>query len=92
MSDTPGAAPARSLVTKIVSGYVSKNQIVPADMPTLIATVHQSLLSLGKSTEPEPNRSPAVPIRRSVTPNYVVCLECGWRAKTLRRHLQVRQG
>ena len=93
MSDTPGAAPvARSLVTKIVSGYVSKNQIVPADMPTLIATVHQSLLSLGKSTEPEPNRSPAVPIRRSVTPNYVVCLECGWRAKTLRRHLQVRHG
>ena len=92
MSDTPGAAPARSLVTKIVSGYVSKNQIVPADMPTLIATVHQSLLSLGKSTEPEPNRSPAVPIRRSVTPNYVVCLECGWRANTLRRHLQVRHG
>jgi predicted transcriptional regulator len=90
MSDTPGAAPARSLVTKIVSGYVSKNQIVPADMPTLIATVHQSLLSLGKSTEPEP--SPAIPIRRSVTPNYVVCLECGWRAKTLRRHLQVRHG
>ena len=74
MSDTPGAAPvARSLVTKIVSGYVSKNQIVPADMPALIATVHQSLLSLGKATEPEPNRSPAVPIRRSVTPNYVMC-------------------
>ena len=93
MSDTPGAAPvARSLVTKIVSGYVSKNQIAPADMPTLIATVHQSLLSLGKATEPEPNRSPAVPIRRSVTPNYVVCLECGWQAKTLRRHLQVRHG
>ena len=93
MSDTPGAAPARSLVTKIVSGYVSKNQIVPADMPTLIATVHQSLLSLGKSTEPEPNRSPAVPIRRSVSPNYVVCLagEDATSASPVRHGLSANQ-
>jgi predicted transcriptional regulator len=46
-------------------------------MPTLINTVYQSLLSLGKP-QPEP-RNPAVQIRRSVTRNYVVCLECGWQ-------------
>ena len=83
---------AQSLVAKILSGYVKKNQIAPADVSALIATVHRSLLALTKSVEPEPERTPAVPIRRSVTPNYVVCLDCGRRAKTLRRHLQVRHG
>src|ERR1700730_3125086 len=48
-----------------------KNQLSPADMPALINTVYQSLLALGKPPEPEP-RNPAVPIRRSVTRNYVV--------------------
>ena len=87
------AAPvAQSLVTKIVSGYVRKNRLAPADLPGLIATVHQSLLALTKPAEPEPERTPAVSIRRSVTPNYVVCLECGWRGETLRRHLQSRHG
>jgi hypothetical protein len=63
---------AQSLVAKILSGYVKKNQIAPADVSALIATVHRSLLALTKSVEPEPERTPAVPIRRSVTPNYVV--------------------
>lgn len=87
------AAPvAQSLVTKIVSGYVRKNRLAPADLPGLIATVHHSLLALTKWAEPEPERTPAVSIRRSVTPNYVVCLDCGRRAKMLRRHLQDRHG
>jgi predicted transcriptional regulator len=86
MADAPVA---QSLVTKIVSGYVSKNRLAPADLPGLIAAVHQSLLALTKSAEPEPERTPAVSIRRSVTPNYVVCLDCGRRAKMLRRHLQI---
>ena len=50
------------------------------------------LLALTKSAEPEPERTPAVPIRRSVTPNYVVCLDCGRRAKMLRGHLQSSHG
>jgi predicted transcriptional regulator len=50
------------------------------------------LLSLGKAAEPEQSRTPAVPIRRSVSANYVVCLDCGWRGKMLRRHLQVSHG
>ena|ERR1700726_984659 len=83
---------AQSLVAKIVSVYVKKNRIAPADVSALIDTVHQSLLALTKPAEPEPERTPAVSIRRSVTPNYVVCLDCGRRAKMLRRHLQDRHG
>jgi len=64
MSDSPISAgpPVRSLVAQIVSEYLKKNQILPADMPALISTVHQSLLSLGKEPEPPP-KDPAVPIR-----------------------------
>ena len=47
---------------------------------------------LAAATTAEPERTPAVPIQRSVTRNYVVCLECGWRGKTLGRHLQARHG
>jgi len=93
MSGT-GAIPvlsiAPALVTKIVSSYVEHNKIAPADMPALISAVHQSLVSLGKSAQPEQPLTPAVPIRRSVTPNYVVCLECGWRGNVLRRHVHTR--
>src|ERR1700726_639220 len=83
---------AQSLGAKIVSVYVKKNRIAPADVSALIDTVHQSLLALTKPAEPEPERTPAVSIRRSVTPNYVVCLDCGRRAKMLRWHLQNRHG
>src|SRR5215470_20297916 len=80
MSDNPSLSVMQSLVAEIVSAYVRNNQIAPADLPALIITVYQSLLAAGKATEPEPERTPAVPIRQSVRPNYVVCLECGRRA------------
>ena len=50
------------------------------------------LAIVGKPAEPEQDRTPAVSIRRSVTPKYVVCLECGWRAQMLRRHIQDMHG
>jgi predicted transcriptional regulator len=81
----------QSLVAEIVSSYLKKNQLSPAELPALINTVYQSLLSLGQPPEPEPP-TPAVSIRRSVTRDYVVCLECGWRGHVLRRHLQARHG
>jgi len=49
MSDKPSAPATQSLVTEIVSSYVKKNQIAPADIPTLISTVYQSLLTAGKT-------------------------------------------
>lgn len=74
------------LVAEIVSGYLTKNQVAPGDIPRLIISVYETLKSLGKPAVAEA-RTPAVPIRQSVTRDYVVCLECGRRAKTLRRHI-----
>ena len=93
MSDSPinGGLPVQSLVAQIVSGYVKRNQVAPADMPAVIAIVHQSLMALGKAPEPPP-QDPAIPIRQSVRPTYVVCLECGRRGNMLRRHIRSQHG
>jgi predicted transcriptional regulator len=83
----------RELTANIVAAYVRRNQIGPEQLTTLISTVHQVLSGLGKpAAEIETERAPAVPIRRSVHRDYVVCLECGWRGLTLRRHLSSRHG
>jgi predicted transcriptional regulator len=59
----------------------------------LIGEVHRALSSLGQSAPSVPElRHPAVPIRQSVRPEYVVCLECGFRSRILRRHLQMQHG
>jgi predicted transcriptional regulator len=89
--DASRRAVNQSLVAKVVSGYVSKNRIPLLEIPALINTVYQSLLTLGRSPEPE-RPTASVPIRRSVTRNYVACLECGWRGRVLRRHLQAMHG
>ena len=83
----------RELTTNIVAAYVRRNQIGSDQLGTLISTVHQALSRLGKpAAETEIERTPAVPIRRSVHPDYVVCLECGWRGQMLRRHLVTGHG
>src|SRR2546423_11353800 len=91
MSDNPAVQATQPLVAQIVSGYVRKNQVAPADIGTVINTVYQSLMSLGKAPEPVPQAS-AVSIRQSVRPTYVVCLECGVRGKMLRRHFRRAHG
>jgi len=76
------------LTTNIVAAYVRRNQIGADQLPILISTVHQALASLGEPVAQfDRERTPAVPIRRSIHRDYVVCLECGWRGKMLRRHL-----
>jgi predicted transcriptional regulator len=84
------------LVAEIVRGYVTKNTVAVDQLGGLIATVHQTLSGLGTNTTapkaPAQKSAPAVPIRRSVQPDHVVCLECGFRALTLRRHLRVAHG
>ena len=72
---------------EIVSAYVRHHQLSADQVAALIRSVHTTLSNLGKPTEEEVERSPAVPIRRSVHRDYVVCLECGWRGKMLRRHI-----
>ena len=83
-----------SLVAQIVRSYVAQNNIAVDQVAGLIAMVHRSLSGLGQSA-PVPAAvplEPAVPIRRSVAHDYVVCLECGFRGRTLRRHLRVLHG
>jgi predicted transcriptional regulator len=89
----PSALIDRELAAKIVAAYVRCNQVGADQLGTLISTVHQALASLGKAVaEPDEERTPAVPIRRSVHRDYVVCLECGWRGQMLRRHLATGHG
>jgi predicted transcriptional regulator len=84
------------LVADIVRGYVTKNSVAVDQLGGLITTVHQTLSGLGTnttaSTSAPEKLTPAVSIRRSVQPDHVVCLECGFRAVTLRRHLRVAHG
>ncbi len=79
-------------VTKIVASYVGHHTLSTDQLSALIASVDQALRHLGEPAIPPPPRAPAVPIRRSVQHDQVVCLECGFRGKTLRRHLGTRHG
>jgi predicted transcriptional regulator len=80
------------LVTKIIASYVSHHNVTPEQIPELITSVHRTIDSLGKPVEPQGVLTPAVPLRRSVQRDAVVCLECGWKGKMLRRHLSTRHG
>ncbi len=74
------------LVSKIVSAYVSNNSLPPSEIPDVIMTVHEGLKSSDQTASSPP--VPAVPINKSVTPNYVICLEDGMKLKMLKRHLR----
>ena len=86
----PGAYP--EFVAKIIASYVSHHNVAPEQIPELIGSVHRALGSLGQPAEPQGALTPAVPVRRSVQRDAVVCLECGWKGKMLRRHLSTRHG
>ncbi len=71
----------------IVAAHVANNPIAATDVPGLIVTVHQTLATLGPEG-PAPKPTPAVPIKRSVTPDYIICLEDGKKQKMLKSHLK----
>jgi predicted transcriptional regulator len=89
--NTPQSVDLRP-VTKIVASYVGNHTLPPDQLPELIVAVQQTIRQLGKPTLTQTARTPAVPVRRSVQRDHVVCLECGFRGKTLRRHLGMRHG
>jgi predicted transcriptional regulator len=77
------------LTAQITASYVGHNNVPANDVPQLIATIYQSLAKLGSSKEPSENRpEPAISVRRSVAPDYIVCLEDGKKLKMLKRHLK----
>jgi len=78
------------MTTTVVAAYLSNNSVASSQISEVINTVHDALKSLsGGAKEPEPEPlKPAVPIKKSVTPDYIVCLEDGKQLKMLKRHLR----
>jgi predicted transcriptional regulator len=80
------------LTATIVGSYVRHHTVGADQVSDLIATVHRALGQLGQPNQTEEVRTPAVSVRRSVSQDYVVCMDCGYRGKTLRRHITTRHG
>lgn len=83
-------------VAKIVSAYAKRNALAADQLPALIATVHGALAQIEEGGRRELPSSPtklipAVPIRRSVQPDEIICLDCGYRGKMLKRHIEKHQ-
>ena len=78
------------LSADIVSAYVSHNALSVTDLPRLIADVHAALKNLQSpgAAEPTEELKPAVPVRKSVNPDFIICLEDGKKFKSLKRHLR----
>ena len=90
--DAEKKPPLVELAAQIVAAYVGKNAVEQADLPRLIADVHRALerAAAGNrpATAPLPEAKPAVTVRKSVTPDYLICLEDGKKFKSLKRHLR----
>src|SRR5580704_15156358 len=78
--------------SQIVSAYVRKNRIPTDQIAGLINSVHSTLSGLGSEVVEELPPVPAVSVRRSVRPDHIICIDCGYKAKMLKRHLQSRHG
>jgi predicted transcriptional regulator len=90
---TNSAQQFSELTAEIVSAYVGNNALSREELASLIINVHDALLKASKPPEPEPApQDPAVPIRSSVKPDFIVCLEDGRRFKSLKRHLNSDHG
>jgi predicted transcriptional regulator len=80
------------LVTRIIASYVAHHTVAPELLPELIGSVQRAFQQLGQPIEEQAPLVPAVPVRRSVQRDAVICLDCGWKGKMLRRHLSTRHG
>lgn len=82
------------MASEIVSAYVAANQVEARELPGLIRTIHAVLTEVSNSHEGvvEHAQEPAVPVRKSITADYIICLEDGKKFKSLKRHLRTRYG
>lgn len=96
MSETPidGSDRLIGLTADVISAYVSNNPVPVAELPGLIAKVHSALQrqTAAPAQEASEPQKPAVPIKKSVTPDYIICLEDGKQFKSLKRHLSTHYG
>ncbi|HXQ50282.1 MAG TPA: MucR family transcriptional regulator [Stellaceae bacterium] len=89
MTDQGNSSDLLALTTEIVAAHVSNNTVSVGDLPTLINQVYQSLATIGQSpAAPAERPQPAVSVKRSVHPDYIICLEDGKKLKMLKRHLK----
>jgi predicted transcriptional regulator len=94
MNGAPAAKDLLSLTTRIVAAHVGRNPMPVGDLPKVIGDVFRSLSALGAESGAAAAKrpAPAVPVKRSVTPDYIVCLEDGRKLKMLKRHLNSAYG
>ena len=92
MADNPGTSNFIELTASIVSAFVSNNSVAAGDIPVLINQIHSALLRVSSGTKEQSAEplKPAVSPKKSITPDYLVCLEDGKKFKSLKRHLRTQ--
>ena len=92
MAEDSGESSYIQLTANIVSAYVSNNTVPSAEIPNLIGQIHSALLRVSGGQAPTPAEplKPAVPLKRSITSDYLICLEDGKKFKSLKRHLRTQ--
>jgi predicted transcriptional regulator len=88
MVDHPANQNVLGLTAQIVSAHVSNNSVSPDALPSLIQEVYKTLAGVGKEPISAERPQPAVPVKKSVFPDHIVCLEDGKKLKMLKRHLK----
>ena len=92
MSELAGTTDVLGLTAQIVSAHVSNNSVAPDALPGLIQEVYRTLAGVGKEIVLPDKPQPAVPVKKSVYPDHIVCLEDGKKLKMLKRHLKTSYG
>jgi predicted transcriptional regulator len=94
MSEELKADNLLQMATAIVAAHVSKSSVPAAEIPRLLSDIYQALSGLagGKLATASGRSEPAVPVKKSVTPDHIICLECGKKQKMLKRHIRTAYG
>lgn len=88
MSEHPNSSDLLSLTNEIVAAHVANNSVAVSDLPHLIHEVYRTLSSVGNVPVVPERPQPAIAVKKSVTPDYIICLEDGKKLKMLKRHLK----
>jgi len=88
MSEQPNISELLEFTTEIVAAHAGNNTVAPEDLPRLIQDVYRTLSGLGDAQPAQERPKPAVAVKKSVFPDYIVCLEDGKKLKMLKRHLK----
>ena len=88
MTEKPNVSELLELTTEIVAAHAGNNSVAPNDLPQLIQDVYKTLMKVGSAPIAPERPRPAVSVKKSIFPDYIVCLEDGKKLKMLKRHLK----